>query len=112
MEYLTDILKKNGVSIAKVDESILQQAVKGADIVHSILPFSAGRAAARYCLKQNIPFTSGFHAQAENLSSHVFMMNFPLPTQLFIEIFGHIITACATLFIILLHLFATMFIAT
>lgn len=71
-------IKKNGVSIAKVDESILQQAVKGADIVHSILPFSAGRAAARYCLKQNIPFTSGFHAQAENLSSHVFMMNFPL----------------------------------
>lgn len=71
-------IKKNGVSIAKVDEHVLQQAVQGADIVHSILPFSAGKAAARYCLKHNIPFTSGFHAQAENLSSHVFMMNFPL----------------------------------
>ncbi|HPS18626.1 MAG TPA: glycosyltransferase [Bacilli bacterium] len=71
-------VKKNGVSIAKVDEAILQKAIEGADIVHSILPFSAGRAAARYCLKNNIPFTSGFHAQAENLSSHVFMMNFPL----------------------------------
>ncbi|HPY80149.1 MAG TPA: glycosyltransferase [Bacilli bacterium] len=71
-------VKKNGVQIAKVDHAILKEAIDGADIVHSILPFSAGRAAARYCLEHNIPFTSGFHAQAENLSSHVFMMNFPL----------------------------------
>ena len=71
-------VKHNGVSLAKVDQEVLQRAIDGADIVHSFLPFAAGRAAARYCLKKKIPFTSGFHAQAENLTSHVFLMNFKL----------------------------------
>lgn len=68
-------VKHNGVTIAKPDEEILSKAIDGADIVHSLLPFAAGRAAARYCAKHHIPFTSGFHAQAENLTSHFYLMN-------------------------------------
>jgi glycosyltransferase involved in cell wall biosynthesis len=75
-------IKKNGVVIAKKDEDILHAALKDADIVHSILPFSAGRGALKYCKKHNIPITSGFHAQAENATSHVFSMNFPLANKI------------------------------
>lgn len=75
-------VRHNGVTIAKPDEEILTKAIKGADLVHSMLPFAAGRAAARYCLAHHIPFTSGFHAQAENLTSHVFMMNFKLANSM------------------------------
>ena len=67
-------LKKNGVSLAKGDKTVIYQACKDADIVHGLLPFSTAKKALKFCLKHNIPFTSGFHMQAENFTSHVFMM--------------------------------------
>lgn len=75
---LNNYVKHNGVTIAKSDISIIEKACKDADIVHSMLPFSVGRAAVKYCLEHKIPITSGFHAQAENLTSHVFSMNIHL----------------------------------
>ena len=71
---LNGYLKKNGVSLAKGDKTVIYQACKDADIVHGLLPFSTAKKALKFCLKHNIPFTSGFHMQAENFTSHVFMM--------------------------------------
>lgn len=68
-------VKKNGVVIAKKNSSIIEQACKDADIVHSLLPFSIGISTAKYCNEHHIPITSGFHAQAENITSHLFSMN-------------------------------------
>ena len=75
-------IKKNGVVIAKRDMEIIDKACFDADIVHSILPFSVGRAAVEYCKEHNIPLTSGFHAQAENATAHVFAMNIKLANKL------------------------------
>ena len=67
-------LKKNGVSLAKGDKRLIYQACKDADIVHGLVPFKASKMALKFCKKHHIPFTSGFHMQAENFTSHIFMM--------------------------------------
>ena len=71
---LNGYLKKNGVCLARGSRGIIAKACEGADIVHGLIPFNAAKKALKYCHKHNIPFTSGFHMQAENFTSHVFMM--------------------------------------
>lgn len=66
---------KNGVSLAKPQRKILEAAIDGADVVHAMVPFALGHAAARICQEKGIPFTAGFHCQAENFSNHIFLMN-------------------------------------
>lgn len=68
---------KNGVVPAKNDPEILSEALSGADIIHIMTPFSLGHAAALEAKSRGIPISAGFHAQAENLTSHVFLKNFP-----------------------------------
>ena len=71
---LNGYLKKNGVSLARGDKTVIYQACKDADIVHGLVPFSASKRALKFCHKNGIPFTAGFHMQAENFTSHIFMM--------------------------------------
>ena len=71
---LNGYLKKNGVCLAKGNRKIIYAACKDADIVHGLVPFTASKRALRYCRKHHIPFTSGFHMQAENFTSHIFLM--------------------------------------
>lgn len=73
---------KNGVTIAKCDESILKKAIEGSDVVHVLIPFSLGRHTVKICNELNIPVTASFHAQAENLSSHVFLKDSKLASKL------------------------------
>lgn len=68
-------VEKNEVVLAKASIEIFEEALKDVDIVHSMLPFSLGKNAVKYCKKHSIPITSGFHVQAENATSHVFCMN-------------------------------------
>ena len=72
--FLNNYLKKNGVCLAKGDRRIIKAACEDADIVHGLVPFAASKRALKYCKKHHIPFTSGFHMQAENFTSHIFMM--------------------------------------
>ena len=71
---LNGYLQKNGVSLARGDKTVIYQACKDADIVHGLVPFNASKRALKFCKKHNIPFTAGFHMQAENFTSHIFMM--------------------------------------
>ena len=71
---LNGYLKKNGVSLARGSNKLIREACEDADIVHGLIPFSAAKKALKYCRKHNIPYTSGFHMQAENFTSHIFMM--------------------------------------
>ena len=72
--FLNNYLKKNGVCLAKGDRRIIKAACADADIVHGLVPFAASKRALKYCKKHHIPFTSGFHMQAENFTSHLSMM--------------------------------------
>lgn len=64
-------VKKNGVELAKADKEVLEKVIDDSDVVHILLPFSLGTAAMKMCIEKNVPFTTAFHAQPENLSSHV-----------------------------------------
>ena len=66
----------NGVKLAKPDDRVIRQAVTGADIVHVMLPFILGRRATAIAKELGIPVSAGFHAMAENFTSHIFMENF------------------------------------
>ena len=65
-------VKSNGVQLAKPDDAVIRQAIQGADIVHVMLPFVLGRRAAQLAKAQGIPVSAGFHAMAENFTSHIF----------------------------------------
>lgn len=87
--FLNRYVEKNGVSLAKANKKVLYEAIKDADAVHIIMPFSLGRAAARIAKKLDKPITAGFHCQAENFTSHIFMMNFGLANNVAYRIFYH-----------------------
>lgn len=72
-KLLDKYVEKNGVTIAKCDEKILTEAIKGSDVVHAMVPFGLARKSVKIAKDLGIPVTAGFHAQAENISSHVFL---------------------------------------
>ena len=73
---LNRYVEKNGVAPAKVQKSVLEAAIADVDIVHVMLPFSLGKAAAKYAHANGIPLSAGFHAQAENVTNHLFLQHF------------------------------------
>lgn len=73
--FLNDYVRRNGVLLSKKSYRTVCHALDGADLLHTITPFLLCCTAAREAKKRGIPVTSGFHCQAENFSSHVFMMN-------------------------------------
>lgn len=85
---LNGYIKKNGVSLAKADREQLRQAITGADVVHIQAPFSLGRAAADIALELGVPITASFHAQAENITAHLFLKNFRALSRLVYRIFN------------------------
>ena len=72
---LNDYVRKVGVSIAVSDEAVLESALSGMNVIHIMTPFFLGKAALEYGRKHGIPVTAGFHAQAENITNHLHLMN-------------------------------------
>jgi 1,2-diacylglycerol 3-alpha-glucosyltransferase len=68
------IVDKNGVVLAKGETMTIARALKDADAVHIMLPFALGRKALKIARSLGKPVTAGFHAQAENLTSHFFWL--------------------------------------
>ena len=79
---LNGYVKKNGVSLSRPDNKILEPVIWDSDVVHIMLPFALGQAALKLCLKHQIPVTAGFHMQAENFTSHIFMKDNPVANNL------------------------------
>lgn len=75
-------VEKNGVAPARLDRTVLEAAIRDADVIHVILPFALGKAAAQYAHDHGIPLTAGFHCQAENLTNHLLLKDFGLGNRL------------------------------
>lgn len=75
-------LADNGVVLAKLDRKLLEEALDGADAVHLLVPFSLSMASAKLVHEKGLPLTAGFHCQAENFTSHIFLMNSRLVNKL------------------------------
>lgn len=78
---LNKVVEKNGVTIAKVDREVIEEAMTSVDVVHILLPFFLGRAALKIAMERHIPVTASFHCQAENLTSHLMLMNSKLANK-------------------------------
>lgn len=63
-------VKKVGVTVAKADLKVIEEGIKGADIVHLHLPFFMSNKAIPIAQKYDIPMTASFHMQAENFTSY------------------------------------------
>lgn len=79
---LNNYVSKNGVSLSRANKKALEPVIKNSDVVHIMIPFMLGAAAVKLCKKHNIPVTAGFHCQAENFTSHIFMKDNSLANQL------------------------------
>ena len=74
---LNSYVDKVGVTISLVDREKLADALRGADAVHIMTPFILSCAAVHMAKEMGLPVTAGFHCQAENITSHLFLMNSP-----------------------------------
>ena len=70
-----EYVRKNGVVLAKTEKQVLLRALDGADALHVMLPFPLGIEAMKLAKQQDLPVTAGFHCQAENVTSHLFLKN-------------------------------------
>ena len=80
---LNKVFEKNEVVPARSDRPTVEAALEGADVCHIMTPFFLGRAALKVCKSRGIPVTAGFHCQAENLTSHLFLINSDLANREF-----------------------------
>ena len=74
-------LARNEVVPAKADPVILEEAIKGADVVHLLMPFPLSWKAVKICEKYGVPMTASFHVQAENFTCHLGMMKSNIATK-------------------------------
>lgn len=74
-KFLDKYVKKVGVTLSKPQEDIVRAALDGVEHVHSILPFALGKMALKVAQETGIPFTAGFHMQAQNFTSYFKMNN-------------------------------------
>jgi len=72
---LSAYIAKVGVELSAPDKKVINEALQGADAVHIMTPFILGIAALRSAMKMELPITAGFHCQAENVTSHLHLMD-------------------------------------
>ena len=85
-----NFVKKVGVTIAKADESVIEEAIKDSDIIHLHLPFPMSNKAIKLAQKYDIPLTASFHMQAENLTSYLKLQKIkPVNTLVYKFIYKH-----------------------
>lgn len=89
------ILENNGVYFAKPDEKILTDAIKDADVVHLLIPMPLSVASVKIARELGKPITASFHCQAENVTSHLGLMNSSSANHLIYEAFyQHVYRYC------------------
>ncbi len=80
-------VKSNGVTLAsKKDKKIIEEALKGVDIVHFNFCGSLSSYVVKLCNKRGIPTTASMHTQAENFTNQVFLDRVPLVNYLMYRI--------------------------
>lgn len=70
-KVLDKYVKKVGVTLAKPDKKVIEDALMGVDHVHTILPFALCKATMKMAKQRGLPVTAGFHCQAENFTSYI-----------------------------------------
>lgn len=78
---------KQGLLMAKADKKVLKKAINGADVVHLIMPFKIEKQAYKIAKQLNVPVTTAFHVQAENVTSQLGLAKFDCANKFVYRIF-------------------------
>ena len=70
LHLLNPIVERNGVTLPRVDRSILEEAIRDCDVVHTTFVLRLSHTAVKIAKAYNKPITSSFHCQAENVTAH------------------------------------------
>lgn len=84
---LNEYVEKNGVKLAKIDEDVIRAALDGVDVAHVMMPFALSRACLPILQELDLPFTTAFHVQPENVTVHVGLQNFELANKMVYDFF-------------------------
>lgn len=64
-----NIIRSQGMLLARADREVLEEAVRWADVVHFMMPFALSRSGLRIAEEQGKAHTAAFHVQPENITS-------------------------------------------
>lgn len=65
---ISHIIKSQGMTFALPNEKVLKEAISKADVVHFYMPFLLSRKGLKIAEELNVPHTSAFHVQPENIT--------------------------------------------
>lgn len=68
MGVFTKVTHEQGMALGKPDKKILEEAFRGSDVIHFLMPFMLARSGKRLADKMGIPSTCAFHVQPENIT--------------------------------------------
>ena len=68
------IIARNNVILTRFSREVVGEAIKDADVVHAMTPLFMMRKCSKFIKREGKPLTAGFHAQAENFTSHIGLM--------------------------------------
>ncbi len=64
-----NIIRSQGMVLARADREVLEEAVCWADVVHFMMPFALSRSGLKIAEELGRPRTAAFHVQPENITS-------------------------------------------
>ena len=67
----------NGMVFGRPDDSIINRALDGADIVHCYMPFPLEKRVMKLAKKRGIPCTTAMHVQAQHVTYNAGMSHCP-----------------------------------
>lgn len=65
---ISHIVKSQGMTFAIPDTELLEKAISSVDVVHFYMPFWLSKVGLKICEKLNVPHTTAFHVQPENIT--------------------------------------------
>jgi 1,2-diacylglycerol 3-alpha-glucosyltransferase len=67
------LVTSQGMTFAKPNDDLLREAIKWADVVHFLSPFTLTHHGIRIAQELHKPYTAAFHVQPENITSSIHM---------------------------------------
>lgn len=97
-KFIQRIIERNGVSLSRCGKKAkvkLEKLIAESDVVHIQVPFLLGTTAVKIAKKLNKPLTASFHCQAENVTSHLGLMNCAYANNVVYRfIYKHVFSKC------------------
>ena len=81
------LILDNGMVLAYGDVKKIAEFIKGSDVVHLLLPFHLESQVRKVAKVMNIPVTSAFHCQPENVSYNIHLGHVQLVNSLIYRLF-------------------------